>query len=151
MVYKWKVEGLYKIPAQKAGEELEKLYFEDGKISPHILVEKSRPQTAPLHGCFEWRDDIAAEKYRCVQAQKLICAIVTVEEFSTDNTPIEVRAFLHTEKEYHPINIIMRDEEKKYEILRTAYRELKAFQRKYGDLKEFSSIFCEIDKLKIME
>lgn len=151
MVYKWKVDGLYKIQAQKAGEELEKIYLEDGKISPSRLVEKSRPQTALLHNCFEWRDDIAAEKYRCVQAQKLIRAIITVEESATNNTQLEVRAFVHVEKEYHPINTVIHNEDKMDKILRTAYRELKSFQRKYGNLKEFSSVFCAIDKLNITE
>lgn len=49
MVYKWKMPGLYDIPAQAAGEELDRIYEEKGELQARDVVNESRPETAPLH------------------------------------------------------------------------------------------------------
>ena len=64
MIYKWKVAGLMPVDAQTAGEELNRIYTKNGALNPADIVDESRPEDAPLHDCFEWRDDVAAEKYR---------------------------------------------------------------------------------------
>jgi hypothetical protein len=48
---------------------------------------------------------------------------------------------------YRPTEIIYRDENAYATLLETALTELKAFQRKYGRLKELSGVFGEIDKV----
>jgi hypothetical protein len=74
-------EGFYKsIPAQVAGEEIERIRKECGEFfQPETIVDAARPEDAPLHPAFEWNDDVAAEEYRKEQARKLINHIIIIE------------------------------------------------------------------------
>ena len=62
MIYKYKATQ-YKVPAQKAGEYLEKLNAKEGGLTAERLLDVSRPKRALLHDCFDWDDTRAAEKY----------------------------------------------------------------------------------------
>lgn len=60
------------IDAQTAGSELDRIRKRDGTIRPAAVVDEARPEDAPLHPAFEWRDPVAAEQWREHQANKLI-------------------------------------------------------------------------------
>lgn len=60
------------VDAQTAGEELERIREDRGLLTPGAVVEESRPEDAPLHPVFEWRDPVAAEQWREHQASQLI-------------------------------------------------------------------------------
>lgn len=145
MIYKWKVAGLMPVDAQTAGEELNRIYTKNGALNPADIVDESRPEDAPLHDCFEWRDDVAAEKYREQQAQTIVRAIVAVNEDATKSE--SVRAFVHVRNTYEPISVVVNDAEKVQEVLQTALRELAAFRRKYETLSELAPVFRAIDEL----
>ena len=145
MIYKWKVAGLMPVDAQTAGEELNRIYTKNGALNPSDIVDESRPEDAPLHDCFEWRDDVAAEKYRELQAQAIVRAIVAVNE--DVSKPESVRAFVHVRNTYEPISVVVNDAEKMQEVLQTALRELAAFRRKYETLSELAPVFRAIDEL----
>jgi len=49
------------IDAQTAGSELDRIRQRDGTIIPAVVVDEARPEEAPLHPAFEWRDSVAAE------------------------------------------------------------------------------------------
>lgn len=56
---------------------------EHGELRPKDVVAFAKPEDSPLHGFFEWDDDVAAEQYRLGQARQLIGRIkieVTVNE-----------------------------------------------------------------------
>lgn len=71
------------VSADDAKREMERVRKKRG-LTPDTLVDESRPETATLHGAFEWRDEVAAEQYRKQQASSLIRAVVTIE---TPTTP----------------------------------------------------------------
>lgn len=145
--YGWKMPGLYSVSAQDAGEELARIYESRGnRLVPADVVDESRPQTAVLHPCFEWRDDVAAEKYRENQASGIIRAVVIMDESEEEKAP-QVRAWYSVKQEYKSITAIMNSPESMESLLETAYRELKAFQRKYNMLKELRPVFDIIDQL----
>lgn len=149
MIYQWKMDGLYSVPAQAAGEELERIYDERGKIDPADVVDESRPETAVLHPCFEWRDDVAADKYREEQARSLVRCIVTVQE-SDGAAPVKVRAFFHADEAYHPTAVIIREEDKYEQLVRAALGELASFRRKYSvlsNLDKLRAVFSAIDDM----
>lgn len=82
---KWSwTEGYpYKVAAQVAGQAIEDIKRDNGgDLTAQAVVDSSRPDDAPLHPAFEWRDPVAAEMYRCHQAKSMIRAIcsVTVED-----------------------------------------------------------------------
>lgn len=146
MIYKWKTPGVIPVDAQTAGEELQRIYQEKGGLNPSDIVEESRHDSAPLHPCFEWDDEIAAEKYRQTQAMQIVRSIVTIQE-SDKKEPQEVRAFVHVQKSYHPISVVIDNKEQMEELLASALSELKAFQRKYNSLVELSLLFDAIEKV----
>ena len=146
MVYQFKLPGLYPVSAQKAGEELHRIYADRGQLKPADVVNESRPESAPLHPCFEWNDEVAAEKYREVQAGTLIRSITVVHETPT-HEPVEVRAFVKPLETYAPIEVVVNSEEQMSALLESALAELKAFEKKYATLSKLYPIFEEIKKL----
>ena len=147
MIYKWKLDGLYSVPAQAAGEELERIYQERGKLEASDIVDASRPETAVLHPCFEWVDAVAAEKWREQQARGICNCIITVKE-RKDKEPVAVRAFFHTQGSYHPTPVIIQEMDKYNDLLRSALRDLVAIREKFSmlsDREELRSIFSAID------
>ena len=66
------------IDAQTAGSELDRIRRRDGTIKPAAVVAEARPEEAPLHPAFEWRDPVAAEQWREHQASKLIKVVRVV-------------------------------------------------------------------------
>ncbi|MBQ9527069.1 MAG: hypothetical protein IJR68_05605 [Fretibacterium sp.] len=146
MTYQWKIE--LPIPAQEAGEYLEKLEERDGCITAQSLLEESRPENAPLHRCFEWDDAKAAELYRLKQA-RFIISNLTVE---ISETEIKPRGFVSVSEtretgRFVSISRAMSTPEMKGQVLRNALDELLNFRKKYSGLQELAELFRLIDKL----
>ena len=145
LTYRWKIPGVIPVDAQIAGHELERIYQKSGALTAKEIVNESRPESAPLHGCFEWDDQTAAEKYREGQAQKIVRLIVSVDESRPEAK--EVRAFVHVENAYKPIAVVVNSEEQMMELLQSALSELIAFKKKYKTLSSLRPIFDAIDAL----
>ena len=143
MTYQWKVPGIIPVDAQTAGNELQRIYERDGVIEPETVVAESRTPSAPLHSCFEWDDEKAANKYRITQAQNIIRAIVVVDEAKQPET----RAFVNVQREYHPVSVVVRNPEKREILLQNALNELRWFERKYNTLQELSNVFAAIEEV----
>ena len=139
MIYQWKVPGLYPVDAQTAGEELSRIYSEHGALEPRAVVDESRSEAAPLHSCFEWRDDVAAEKFRENQAAGIIRAI-TVKAKRADSLPTDVRCFVHVQHGYHPVSVVLSSEDMRADMIDAARRDMDAFVRKYRDLDMLSDV-----------
>ena len=77
-VYKWR-NAYGKVSAQTAGEEIEKLCDIHGEVTPKILLDKSRPEEAALHKCYEWDDSKAAEAHRLWRSRQIIGNIILVK------------------------------------------------------------------------
>ena len=152
MVYKYKFPNLFPVDANIAGEELASIYNEKGRCDPSDVVERSRPTDAPLHACFEWDDTVAAEKYREHQAGEIIRAIVTVtEEPNAPEATVETRAFVHVEKTYHPISVVVQDEDKYAELMRNAMNDMVSFKKRYSQISKLKSVMDEMDKVLAQE
>jgi len=143
MIYQWKLP-LYKIDAQAAGEELERITQTHNSLTPDAVVDESRSEDAVLHNCFEWDDQNAAERYREVQAQELIRNIVTVTVNDEEITE-PVRAFVSIQNDYKPVNVVVRTKEYSDEMYRKALRDLQAYKRKYAGLEQLAEVFKAID------
>jgi hypothetical protein len=74
------------VDAQTAGSELDRIRRRDGTLRPDVVVDEARPEEAPLHPAFEWRDPVAAEQWREHQASTLIKIVRVVP-----TAPIEER------------------------------------------------------------
>lgn len=62
------------------------------RVSPAMVLDRARDEASPLHDCFIWDNDEAAEKYRLLQARILLRLIVPVYEKS-NSEPIRIPLF----------------------------------------------------------
>lgn len=139
IVSRWKVKGLYKADAQKVADEILTL---GDSVEPSAVVEKAKDENTELHKCFEWRDNVAAEKYRLHQARHLMCNLV-IEKVEAQSVQEPIRLMFKTKAHegYKPISLIMQEPDEYKALLNRAYRELAAFKQKYKILKELKDIF----------
>lgn len=150
MVYEWRIPK-YTLPAQAAGEELERIGRKHGIVTPSCVLEESRTRSAVLHELFEWDDSAAAERYRLEQAREIIGNLVVVRLL--EEQPQEpVRAFVNlvdTEQKRGYVSIVEALSSQDYtrQMLRAALAEFLALREKYGMLAELAALFQEIDSL----
>lgn len=144
--YNWVSQAVYKVSADDAGAEFERI-LETGELTAERIVDESRPKDAVLHNEFEWNDSIAAEKYRREQARTMLRCLIKV----TDDRP-PTRAFFtidYTNKRkgtYEQIEVIVADDQKADKLLKIALGELKSFRKKYDSLSQLADLFTVIDK-----
>lgn len=148
MQYEWRTMN-YSVPAQDAGEHFEELEQEHGELTRELLVNDARPETALMHPLYEWRDNIAAEKYRLSQAGKIMSELVVVKvSQNEEEEPPIVRAFIprtpgNTTASYISTIKALSDASTKEVVLENARRELRMMERKYRDLIDFAALLNE--------
>ena len=146
MFYAYKPNARIKADPQTTGEICETL-VNTGGLTPKRLLDESRPESAPLHGEFEWDDSIAAENYRESQAAHIIRCIV-VKPASKEQTP--VRAFINIESEtrdYQPISVVVSTPDMRDYMLKAALRDLESFKCKYNTLSSLQPVFEAIENV----
>lgn len=138
--------------AQEVGEELNRIREEYGKATPEVIVEASRPKDSVFHSYFDWNDAIAAEKHRKQQARH-ISSSITCEVIVESGEKKTVRAFINVKKaeepEYVPVEIVMKDEDLRRQMLANALKELIGIKQKYQTLKELSEIWDAINYIQM--
>lgn len=99
------------VSAETANDELNRIYKDRAELTGTVLVEESRPKTAPLHNAFEWSDKKAAEQYRLQQARTLIRAVHVIsddDEKRSDPVFVHVRSSeQEREGAYHPVDVVV--------------------------------------------
>ena len=138
----WKLNGYFKADPQKVAEEIIALGDE---VSPDQLVEAARDEATELHKCFDWDDQIAAEKWRKQQARQILCYLVIKEEEPAEES-VPVRVFYKNDSGgYKQSALIFKNDDEYQKLLQAAYAELRAFKKKYSRLQELSEILALID------
>ena len=128
----------------------------NGYLDPSHVVVAARDAESVLHDEFEWDDDSAAEQYRLAQAGALIrrvkFTVVKQDATSKQVALTTTRAYQSRpskrrgdEKGYESVQDIMRDPEKRDELIHQVLRELNAYRKRYRDLVALSSVWNAID------
>lgn len=141
--YAYKVKGLQHVSAQTCGEVFETLEKSETGLTPQALVDASRSDDAPLHGEFEWDDEVAAEAYRCDQARKMILNVVIVKADESGNPKDPVRAYVSApggKGQYVAMKSALSNEVWKAHLLMEARREMEQFVNKYKRIEELASV-----------
>lgn len=146
---KWKINGLYKADATTVFNEISSL---GEQYTPEEVVEKAKDESTELHKCFEWNDTIAAEKYRVIQARKIIQMLVVTNdtEKNPEEPPVYYRAVVSTNennRSYASVSSIVRNDDAYARLLAAAKRDMAIFKERYKSLKELENIISEIDIL----
>lgn len=116
-----------------------------GQLTPEDVVDVARDEAHPLHSRFEWDDQIAGEAYRRIQAAELIRSVKVVYSESPEGDERSVRGWsvvpdAPDRRGYVPTEEALEDPFTAKLLLRQAERELKAFKKKYGHLREFADL-----------
>ena len=90
--------------AQVIGEALADIEDRHGVINPNTVVDESRPENAPLHPVFEWRDEIAAENWRVEQARRVVRCVEVVIDKRHDSTQVAQIAYVNIPSQKGYIN-----------------------------------------------
>ena len=155
MVYQWSGYS-YKVPAQKVGEELERLEAENGSVTKEMVVDAARPEDSVMHRIFEWNDAKAGEMWRRQQAKVMLSSLhIVVETQDEQQEPqtITIRAYSNIEEDNSRfkaryINTTTALINERDRLVKNAERELEEFSRKYRTLTEFADIIAAIDEWK---
>jgi hypothetical protein len=124
------------IDAQIVGDELSRIEAAHGVIDPHQVLNQSRPIDAPLHGCFEWNDGVAAEKWRLEQSRNLIRSVEIIES----NTAAPVIGFVNVQSKggYVSASAVRSRPDLYLEALRSYRSRLEAAGAQLAKLEELA-------------
>ena len=142
MQAEWKIKGIFKADAQRVADEIG-----ENSITPEQVLEKARnDKNSELHKCFEWNDDIAAEKYRLIQARKIIINLAYVPKEKTDE-PVRCFQITREKSVYMPTKQFLINNDEYQDLLKRAKVELESFKRRYATLSELETVFEAIESL----
>jgi hypothetical protein len=128
----------------------------NGYLDPALVVQTAREESSVLHDEFEWDDDAAANQYRLAQAGALIRRVkFTVVKQATESKEVVIsttRAYQSRpskrrgeEKGYESVQDIMRDPDKRDELIHQVLREMNAYRKRYADLIALTQVWNAID------
>lgn len=146
MEARWKLEGIFKADPSKVADEVSSM---GEAVSPKDLVSYARDESSELHKCFEWDDTVAGEKYRELQAKKVLQHLVVIPRVEEQEAK-SYRLFVNTGDNsgvYKPMELVMKKPDEYASLLEMAKRELQNFKNKYSMLVELGRVFEEIDNL----
>ena len=117
-----------------------------GVLTPAAVVRQAKKKSSAIHNYFEWDNTDAAQKYREHQARLLIRATVIMIPDADEETCAYV-SIIHGSgnREYRHVVEVLSDDEMRERLLATALDELRAFKKKYKQLKELAAIFAAIE------
>lgn len=152
MQYEWVSGSRFEVDGQIAGEALDTIRETNGGIlKPQIVVDESRPKSAPLHRCFEWNDARAANEHRKDEAAKLIRSVRVITDDQEADDLTTVRAFVHVELEgagscYMAMSHVMENEELREQVIREALAFLQRAKSKLKELHGFENAHSAIEE-----
>lgn len=136
---KWRVDNLFKADANKCYAEI----LELERITPEKVLERAKDENSELHKCFEWNNDVAAEKYRIIQAGNVV-RMLYIEPKGEDTPPVRVLSRT-SDTVYQPTRTFLTNTTEYEALLKRALSELESFRNKYKTLSELEQVFEQID------
>lgn len=141
MKAEWRIKGIYKADAQKIADEIG-----ENSITPQEVLEKAKDESSELHKCFEWDNDVAAEKYRLQQARAIIINLVYVSK-GKEEQPVRCFQITAEKSVYQPTKRFLVQENQYQQLLARAKAELESFRRRYETVTELEKVFEAIDTI----
>lgn len=123
----------------------------DGLITRKSVVDAARPTTSILHSRFEWRDKVAAEKYREQQAGEIIRVMVVVRSTGQID-PERVFVSLTPDRQeggggYRVAEEVVAEPVKYATMRHDAVQVLRGARRTYAKVRELRPIWKLVDGL----
>lgn len=89
MIYQFRTGfSITKVDAQTVGDELERIRnAHDGKLRTEEVVQWAAEPDSPIHECFTWDNERAANSFRLVEARTLIKSVVIIGDKRSEPKP----------------------------------------------------------------
>jgi hypothetical protein len=152
---KWRGKFNPGVPAEVARKEFDLIAerSEHGDVAPAEIVKQAKRKNNPLHKCFDWDDKIAGPKWRMHQARKLINHLVV--EVTSDDQRRVVRQY-HVVRSagdddapktsYEALENILRDPDKRLQLLSDVLRQLVSLRNRYRDIQELAQVWSAVEQ-----
>jgi hypothetical protein len=137
------LKGGGKADPQKIGEALAKIkQATNGRCNSKTILDAARDSKNYLHRFFEWRDSVAAEKYRQEQARELVACIDIVENEGRKNEkrlPAFVSLVDKGGRGYHTVQDVLDSAHLQDLALRQAENDLAAYEKRLAQFADICS------------
>lgn len=142
--------------AERIAVALSAIEKSNGLIAPKIVVMEARSPSSPLHKHFTWNDAEAAERFREVEAAKLIRSVYVIDEEAPESIP--VRAFVNIVESddggeesiitqgYVSITTTLKRTDYQSQVLQYAKEQLRIWRKKFGHYQQFFTVAKAIDE-----
>jgi hypothetical protein len=138
--YQWRSGGPKPaVDADVFGSFIEELAegADPGAVPPHLIIEKARPRSHPVHDLFDWNDKHAAHAHRLDQARHFVNRLRIVRVEIKSNPTISDRAFYSVRtpddgRGYVGRHRILTDRDLRVQVIERAKGDLENFIAKYA-------------------
>lgn len=131
-------------------KELRALHSRDGVLTCEAVVNAARAKSSPLHSYFTWDDSHAAERYRLIEAGRLIATVRIEYTPKKAAQVVYTPAFIPTgtnsegKREYFPIEEVTRNEFLQQKALADARSEMEGTRARYSHLVDLLELSSEV-------
>lgn len=145
-IYSWRENTPVNLDPQIVGACLDDLGRRLGRpfegLTPDDVVQAAADPSHPLHGYFQWDNEIAGPLHRRAQARVLINGIRFVDAGGGKNDPqiIRVSIVVNNERVYGLVSLAMESTETRRQVLSDALRGLRGWQKRYTELSDMPSV-----------
>ena len=130
--------------AETIAKELKHIEDKNGFITAKLIVKEAEDIKHPLHHCFEWKNTIAAQKWREHQARSMLKIIVIQNEIITE--PVRAFVSVRSEREHVFMNIeaVMYNPDMSQQQIEQCKRDIDKLIRKWHHLKDLQTLFQSV-------
>lgn len=131
-------------------KELRALHSRDGVLTCEAVLDAARPKNSPLHDYFTWDDSRAAERYRLIEAGRLIATVRIEYRRKKAAQVVYTPAFIPTgtnsegKREYFPVEEVTRNEFLQQKALADARSEMEGTRARYSHLVDLLELSTEV-------
>lgn len=124
--------------AQRIGEALAAIAADaGGELRPQTVWQRARAdKNNPLHAHFEWDVQKAAEAHWTDQARTIIRCVRVLDEETEQTEPAFLSVSARGGVSYRSLGDVKSSTDLQLAVLKSAERDLDAFERRYRDLSE---------------
>ena len=131
-------------------KELRALHSRDGVLTCEAVLEAARPKNSPLHNYFTWEDSRAAERYRLIEAGRLIATVKIEYTPKKATQEVYTPAFIPTgtssegKKQYYPVEEVTKNDFLREKALSDARSEMENTRARYSHLVDLLELSSEV-------
>lgn len=131
-------------------KELRALHSRDGVLTCEAVLEAARPKNSPLHDYFTWEDSRAAERYRLIEAGRLIATVKIEYTPKKAAQVVYTPAFIPTgtssegRRQYYPVEEVTKNDFLREKALADARNEMENTRARYSHLVNLLELSTEV-------